>query len=104
MSAIPTKNRELCRNRFRGQCARCGLPGTDVHHRQRRREAGHDVWNLVWLCRTCHSWAHANPDAAKSAGIIIPPWDTNEPHMMPIYTYAGYVVFDNEGGYEKYEF
>ena len=104
MSKIPTKNRELAKARFRGLCARCALPGTDVHHRQRRRDGGHDVWNLVWLCRACHSWAHANPDAAKRTGIIIPPWDNNESHMMPIYTYVGFVVFDNEGDYEHCEF
>ena len=105
MSKIPERNRKLAIDRFRGQCARCGLPGTDVHHRQRRREAGHAVWNLVWLCRTCHSWAHANPTAAKSVGLIIAPWsDTTEFDLIPIYTYSGWVTFDNEGNYERWKF
>lgn len=99
MSQIPAKNRELCRERFRGQCARCGMAGAQAHHRQRRREGGHAVAILVWLCRTCHEWAHANPDEARLTGFIITVHD-GEPAAVPIKTFAGWVLFDNEGGYE----
>ena len=99
MSAIPERNRRLARDRFRGQCARCGLPGTDVHHRQRRREAGHAVCILVWLCRACHGWAHGHPADAKVAGFIIPPWE-KEPASVPLHSYAGWVLFDDEGSYQ----
>lgn len=99
MSDIPTRNREIVRERHRGQCARCGCRGSDIHHRQRRREAGHAVGILVLLCRDCHKWVHGNPNTAKADGYIIEPWET-DPLNVPIRTFAGWCKFDNVGGVE----
>lgn len=93
---IPTKAREIVRERQNGQCARCGVAYTDLHHRQRRREAGHAVGILVGTCRACHKWAHANPTAAKADGYIISPHEDN-PTSVPIKTFMGAVLFDNDG-------
>ena len=96
MSAIPTKNREMVWERQNKQCARCGGRGAEIHHRQRRREAGHAVGILVGLCSTCHRWAHANPTAAKDAGYIISPHN-DDPTAVPLRSFMGMVLFDNEG-------
>lgn len=52
-------------------CERCLGRGCDVHHRQRRRAGGHGIENLVYLCRTCHSWVHAHPAEARGEGFIV---------------------------------
>lgn len=97
MSQIPTRNREIVIERQNNQCARCGNRGAEMHHRQRRREAGHAISILVWLCSADHRWAHAHPVEAKADGYIIPPWET-DPTTVPIKTFAGLATFDNEGG------
>lgn len=65
---------------FRDQqkCVRCGVwiaYGGSRHHRQRRRDGGHLVANIVLLCGSgttgCHGWAHANPKAARACGLIV---------------------------------
>lgn len=96
MSSIPTKARELVRARQAGQCARCGTAYSEVHHRQRRREAGHAVSILVGLCSADHRWAHANPVAAKESGYIIDPHETDAANV-PIMTFMGLMLFDDEG-------
>lgn len=93
---IPTKAREIVRERQNGQCARCGMPYSDLHHRQRRREAGHAVGILVGLCRTDHKWAHANPSAAKRDGYIIDPHEA-DPTSVALKSFMGWVLFDNDG-------
>jgi 5-methylcytosine-specific restriction endonuclease McrA len=72
---IPTKAREGVHERSRGRCERCGGRGGEIHHRRSRsvRDAHcHCLCNLVFLCNSCHRWAHANPYAAIDEGVIIP--------------------------------
>lgn len=99
MSEIPSKARLILKKRDGGQCRRCGGVGTEVHHRQRRREAGHAVGILVTLCRKDHTWAHSHPTDAKAAGYIIPPWEVDA-CAVPIRTFQGWMTFDNDGGVE----
>jgi len=87
MSDIPRKTRLAVVERDR-VCLRCGRGGTDLHHRQRRQVGGHETWNLVLLCRECHSWAHANPEAAREEGWIISSYDT-EPSRTPLTDWQG---------------
>ena len=96
MSAIPTAAREAVRRRQDGQCARCGAAYTEVHHRRRRREGGHEVGNLVGLCTTDHRWAHAHPTQARADGYIVSAHDA-DPATVPIRTFMGWVLFDNDG-------
>lgn len=93
---IPTKSREVVRERQGGQCARCGNTYTALHHRMRRREGGHGWWNLVGLCGTCHGWAHANPGKAQEHGYILPIHIDDIP-AAPIKTVWGWVTFDLDG-------
>lgn len=97
MSAIPTKAREVVRRRQNGQCARCGNTYTQLHHRQRRREGGHAVENLVGLCGTDHKWVHANPIRAQEDGYIIPVSETDITSVQ-IRTFMGWVNFTTDGG------
>lgn len=44
------------------------------HHRRSRSvvdEHQHCPCNGVWLCSTCHSWAHAHPFEARTTGFIV---------------------------------
>lgn len=97
MSAIPTSAREKVRERQLGQCAMCGTGYSDLHHRQRRREGGHGVHNLVGLCRTDHAWVHANPAQAQVDGYIVGVHETDV-ESAPIKTFVGWVRFTKDGG------
>jgi hypothetical protein len=96
VSEIPAKNRKIVRDRQNDQCARCGMTGAEMHHRQRRREAGHAVGILVWLCSTDHRWAHAHPKDAKADGYIISPHE-KDATAVPIRTFGGWALFNDLG-------
>lgn len=99
MSSIPKAARKAVADRDQGQCCRCGGAATDVHHRQRRREGGHGVHNLVSLCRNCHSACHARPKMAMETGYIVPthvPQD--EVAQVVLHAFYGPVRLDQQGG------
>lgn len=52
--------RKLVKIRDKGLCRICGFIGTDVHHIISRRHLAirWNIYNLVLLCRPCHSYAH----------------------------------------------
>lgn len=87
----------MVRERQDGQCCRCGNTYRELHHRQRRREGGHEVCNLVGLCPTCHKWAHANPKAAQQFGYIVQP-HVDDVAAVPIKSFMGWVRFTEDGG------
>lgn len=92
---IPRKTSEDVRTREQGRCLRCQSPGTDCHHRKRRREGGHAIENIVLLCRSCHNWAHANPEQARKEGFIVSVWgDVSE---TPIKAWYGWIKLRDEG-------
>lgn len=97
MSAIPTSARKAVRERQRDQCARCGSGYAELHHRQRRREGGHGVHNLVGLCTTDHRWVHANPALAREQGYIVGV-HISDVSAVPIKTFIGWVRFTEDGG------
>lgn len=96
MSAIPTKARQVVRERQGGACIRCGVPYSEVHHRQRRRDGGHTYENLIGLCGADHRFVHANPVKAKEQGYIVAPGVTAVADV-PIKTFAGWVVLGEDG-------
>lgn len=102
-NAIPTRSRRIVKERDNNQCQRCGARGSDWHHRRRRAVKGghfqHCPCNGVWLCRTCHTWAHANPRVALALGYIVSAYD-DEPHAMPIRTFQGRLHFLCDGSIE----
>lgn len=97
MSAIPTRTRQLVRERDGGQCIRCGCPGTEISHRKRRREGGHEMSNLCLACGPCHrGWAHANPQAAMDTGFMISVHGP-DPQTVPIKTFYGWAILTDDG-------
>lgn len=101
MSQIPDQARGLVLLRDRYLCQRCGMKGTDWHHRRRRNiedEHTHHPCNGVLLCRTCHGWVHANPFLARGSGLIVPTRIV-APGEVPVETYLGLLRFDCMGGF-----
>lgn len=93
---IPAASREALKVRDRGQCLRCGMAGTDWHHRKRRREGGHGPGNGATLCGLDHRWVHANPLEARDLGFIV---HTADDYLtIPIKTFMGWVLLDDDGG------
>lgn len=94
---IPSAVRRKVRERDGGQCLRCGVPGTEIQHRVRRREGGHALWNLVLMCHHCHqTWAHANPAAARDTGWIVSVHHP-EPWTVPVKTFFGWALLTEDG-------
>jgi len=92
---IPAGIRTAVMGRDGGQCARCGAPATNVHHRQPRGMGGsndptiNDSSNLVSLCGSgttgCHGWIEANRLAAMTRGWLVPRRSGLTPAETPIY-------------------
>lgn len=95
--AIPTSVRTAIKKRDLERCLRCGGRGTELHHRMRRREGGHGLWNIVTLCGSCHRWAHANVAAAREDGFIIPTY-TESPEWEPVRAWWSWLRLDEHGG------
>lgn len=89
-----------------GSCERCGSNGSDWHHRRRRAVKNghfqHCACIGVWLCRTDHAWAHANPRLAQESGFIVSAYE-DEPWTVPIKSLGSWVTFDCEGGIHPVE-
>lgn len=102
MSAIPGVIRKKVHERDGGRCVRCGGQASDLHHRQRRREGGHVLSNLISLCGRgntsgCHGWAHSHPAEARDEGFIVSAW--GDPLTQWVWRWDGArVLFDDEGG------
>jgi hypothetical protein len=95
--AIPSAVRAAVDIRDRKTCLRCGGGATAKHHRMRRREGGHGLWNVISLCDGCHRWAHANVTVARREGYIIPTF-SQAPKEVPLRAYWDWVLLDEEGG------
>lgn len=53
-------------------CERCGKqPPTERHHRQRRRDGGDRLSNILALCTDCHRHVTEHPKEARIAGYIV---------------------------------
>jgi hypothetical protein len=94
---IPTRAREVVRERQNHQCARCGNRYQEIHHRMRRREGLHGYENLVGLCSSDHRWVHKHPKQAAEEGYIIP-ISVDDISAVPIHTFMGWLTFDSDGG------
>lgn len=97
MNQPPVKVTAAVDQRDARSCVRCGVSLEVVsgsrHHRQRRRDGGHSVENLVLLCGSgttgCHGWVHANPTRAIAVGLIVPTW-VREIALVPVPTVSGW--------------
>lgn len=69
--------REQVFQRAGGRCegmvsAGCTFRCEQVHHKAGRNVPDpHALSNLIGLCEPCHRWAHANPAAARRAGVSV---------------------------------
>lgn len=56
---------------------RCGVRPVQIHHKLLRSRGGDvldragETYHLIALCGQHHNWAHANPEKATQAGLII---------------------------------
>jgi hypothetical protein len=50
----------------------CDGLAVDLHEPLTRARGGSflDVGNTVAVCRSCHTWIHDNPEAAKAVGLL----------------------------------
>ena len=90
---IPRGTRELLAVRDGSACLRCGLAGTEVHHRRSRRVRDahvHCACNCVTLCSPCHRAVHQAPYSARGDGWIVSMHDP-EPGELPLRGYGGWV-------------
>jgi hypothetical protein len=85
--------------RQRGRCPACGITLDNDgarHHRQRRRDGGDRLANLVILHTKCHRWVHANPEDARKLGLIVS--FAGDPLEAPLYVRGqGWVLLDDDG-------
>lgn len=72
--------------RFRGICEccgdRCDVGQVERHHRQRRRDGGDRISNILMLRPGCHKHWTEHPAEAISRGIIVPTW--KDPASVPV--------------------
>lgn len=101
---IPQASRLLVETREIGRCLRCGMRGSDWHHRRKRSvkdEHQHCACNGVLLCRTCHTWAHAYPLEAKAKGYIVSQFQPS-PGLTQVDAWHGAVTLWCDGSYGIY--
>lgn len=90
------------------QCERCGRPLTagvraERHHRQRRRDGGDRLANLLLLCNSaparCHQHVTEHPREAVANGWIVPATGDADPATVPVRLADGYLyLLDDLGG------
>ncbi len=93
-----------------GRCECCNTPlggSAERHHRQRRREGGDRLANLLLLSPSCHAYWTAHPGLARDRGIIVSSYAA-DPGAVPVlyrgstYTMARWVVLGDDGGMEPW--
>jgi len=103
-AADERRARALVKNRDQGLCVRCGLPGNNFDHRKGRGRGGR--WaasNGQTLCGSgttgCHGWRTMNPAQALEDGFDVPGYA--RPELWPARRHGvGWVLYDDEGGFE----
>lgn len=97
LSRVPDGVREKARDRDQGRCILCGAAATELMHRVPRRDGGHRLANLAWGCHTCHARAHASPRWGYEVGIMASRYGVDV-SQVPIWSWRGWVLLDDEGG------
>lgn len=97
---IPAATRRKVNDRDEMRCQACGSIGTEIQHRMRRREGGHRMSNLIRVCSIDHRTIHANPAWALEFGLTVSAVFEQDPSLVPVLTYRGWTLFDDEGGFD----
>lgn len=86
--------------RCRGRCEHCGreLNGRmERHHRQRRRDGGDRLSNLIALLPECHAEVHMHPQLSREHGWIVSAF-TSDLASVPLLQWGSQLVLlDDEG-------
>lgn len=114
--AVSKRIREIVRERDLFTCMKCGEYlgpfGTySLQHRRARGSGGSKApdtdlpANLVNLCGTattgCHGEVEAHPTEALATGMRVS--QGHSPLLVPLLTYKGWLLLDDEGGYVEVE-
>jgi 5-methylcytosine-specific restriction endonuclease McrA len=97
VSEIPARVRLVVRERDGEHCLRCGARGSEVHHRQRRREGLHGYANCITLCSVCHRWVHAHPVQARQDGLIVS-FAVADVAAVQVSSFMGMLTLFDDGG------
>lgn len=97
---IPSAVRRKVNDRDEMRCQVCGATGTEIQHRVRRREGGHRFSNLIRVCSTDHRTIHTNPAWALAEGFTISAVFDQDPRRIPVHSYRGWTLYDDEGGFQ----
>lgn len=100
------------RARDKGTCARCGSDRDLTTHHRRNRGMGGSRWpginlpaNLLTLCGSgttgCHGWVTDHPAEARDLGLAVSLH--TDPQVIPVHTWRGWLMLDNDGRAEAYE-
>lgn len=90
----------LLLGRSGSRCERCGKPlagAMERHHRQRRRDGGDRLSNLLALHPSCHQWITEHPAEAREHGWIVSA-SNPDPSRMPVMIAGGWWLLDDLGG------
>lgn len=93
----------LLRARAGDRCEACGHPlrgRAERHHRQRRRDGGDRLANLLLLSPECHAWVTTHPDEARRRGLIVSAYE-DDPAAVPVLHRGRVWVLLGDGG-EKF--
>lgn len=96
---IPSKMRTVIRARDNNQCQRCGLAGTEIHHRRSRRtrdQHTHCACSLILLCSDCHRHVTVAVADARLEGMAVSIHD-EFPGQTPVCTFMGWVRMGCDG-------
>jgi len=88
---IPSATRKKVIERDQDRCWVCGMRGSEIQHRKRRREGGHGMANLIRVCHSCHhDRIHRNPTWAKEHGYTVSSYA--DPADVPVDRWDGAIV------------
>ena len=93
---IPSAVRVAVDARDLRSCVRCGSRSRALHHRQRRREGGHGLENVISMCNACHRFVHAHPTEAREGGYIVSVY-TDDVEQVPINGFYGWALLRADG-------
>ena len=91
----------LLMTRGGARCDACGqfLAGEPMerHHRQRRRDGGDRLGNILLLHRRCHQYWTQHPALARASGLIVSM--SADPLLVPVLWHGvAWVLLDDVGG------
>jgi len=103
------KTRGQIKERAEGRCERCGSMVRDshIHHRKPRgmggtkRHGSCTTANGLFLHPSCHYYIENHRKESKEMGFIL--GQTEDPVLVPVFTFNGWVLLDIEGGLTKIE-